>query len=80
MLTLVELGIAFFTVLSFFIAAHLRGLKDFVFIGVGALLALTGRATLLYADTWLTPFIALLCVGLGTGFIGTRLHRVYLWM
>ncbi|MDR2019693.1 MAG: hypothetical protein LBQ14_02895 [Treponema sp.] len=80
MFRLVETGIATITVISFFIAAHSRGSREYTFIGIGALLVYTGRYLLLTADTWVTPFPGLIILGLGTWFIANYLHRVYLWL
>jgi hypothetical protein len=80
MFRLVEVGIALITMASFFIAAYIRGTKEYIIIGVGALLVFLGRNILLSADTWLTPLPGLLMLSLGTWFICTYLHRVYLWL
>jgi hypothetical protein len=32
------------------------------------------------ADTWVSPFPGLLLLILGTWFICTRLHQIYLWL
>ena len=79
MFNIVEVGIAGITLLSFFISAYSRGLKEYRFIGLGAALALAGRALLFSADTWITPVPALILLVMGTWFICVRLHQVYLW-
>jgi hypothetical protein len=79
MFGMVELGIILITMISFFISAYSRGAREYIFIGLGSLLVFLGRNILLNADTWLTPFPGLLILGLGTWFICTQLHRVYLW-
>ncbi|MDR0561081.1 MAG: hypothetical protein LBG73_00130 [Spirochaetaceae bacterium] len=76
---LVETGIVLITLVSFFISAYSRGVKEYICIGVGAFLAVLGRAVLFSADTWITPIPALLLLAVGTWFICTRLHLVYLW-
>jgi hypothetical protein len=80
MFRLVETGIAVITVMSFCIAAYSRGSREYAFIGAGALLVYLGRYLLLTADTWVTPFPGLAILGLGTWFIASYLHRVYLWL
>jgi hypothetical protein len=80
MFTIVEGGLLFFTVISFFIAAYNRSSRDYVFIGIGTLLAFAGRNILLYADAWLSPFPALVVLAAGTWFFCTRLHQIYLWL
>jgi hypothetical protein len=79
MFRMVELGIALITTVSFFISAYSRGSGEYVLIGLGSFLAFLGRNILLSADTWISPFPGLLILSLGTWFICTRLHRVYLW-
>jgi hypothetical protein len=68
------------TIIGFFIAAYSRGSKDYAFTGLGAFLALAGRYLLLSADTWLSPAPGVLLLSLGTWFICTRLHKIYLWL
>jgi hypothetical protein len=80
MFAIVEGGLLFFTVTSFFVAAYNRSSRDYIFIGTGALLALVGRNILLHADDWLTPLPGLMILGLGTWFFCTRLHQIYLWL
>jgi hypothetical protein len=79
MFSMVELGIMLITMISFFIAAYSRGTREYLFIGLGSFLVFLGRNILLNADTWLAPFPGLLILSLGTWFICTQLHRVYLW-
>ena len=80
LMRLVEGGIAFITMLSFLIAAYSRGTREYMIIGLGSLLASIGRALLINADTWITPFPGLAILALGTWFIGKELHRVYMWL
>jgi hypothetical protein len=80
MFTIVEGGLLLFTVISFFIAAYNRSSRDYIFIGIGTLLAFAGRNILLYADAWLSPFPALAVLAAGTWFFCTRLHQIYLWL
>jgi len=79
MFNIIEMGIALITLISFFIASYSRGLKAYLFVGFGAFLVMLGRAVLFTADTWITPFPALLILIIGTWFICTKLHSVYLW-
>jgi hypothetical protein len=80
MFTIVEGGLLFFTVISFFVAAYNRSSRDYIFIGIGALLAFGGRNILLYADGWISPLPALVVLAAGTWFFCTRLHQIYLWL
>ncbi|MDR0524940.1 MAG: hypothetical protein LBG90_03615 [Spirochaetaceae bacterium] len=79
MFTIVEAGFVLITLAGFFISAYSRGVKEYIFIGLGAFLVILGRDILFSADTWITPFPALLILAVGTWFICTRLHQVYLW-
>jgi hypothetical protein len=80
MFRMIEAGVLLITVISFFIAAYSRGSGEYIPIGVGTFLVFLGRNILLSADTWVSPFPALLFLGAGTWFICTRLHKVYLWL
>jgi hypothetical protein len=80
MFRLVEMGIILISTASFFIAAHTRGAKEYIFIGLGSLLVYLGRSILLAADTWAAPFPGLLILAVGTWFICNYLHRIYLWV
>jgi hypothetical protein len=80
MLKMVEVGIVLITAASFFISAYSRGSKEYIFIGIGSLLAFLGRLILLTADTWITPLPGLALLAAGTWIICVQLHRVYLWL
>jgi hypothetical protein len=79
MFRLVEIGIILISTTSFFIAAYVRGTREYIFIGIGSLLVCLGRSILLTADTWAAPFPGLLILAAGTWFICNYLHRIYLW-
>jgi hypothetical protein len=68
------------TAISFFIAAWSRRSREFIFIGMGSVFALLGRAILLSADTWPSLPIALVLLAVGTWLICTNLHKIYLWL
>jgi hypothetical protein len=80
MFRMVEAGVLFITMLSFFISAYSRGSQEYILIGAGSFLVFLGRNLLLSADTWLTPLPGLLALVVGAWFICTRLHKVYLWL
>jgi hypothetical protein len=80
MLMMIEAGIALITVLSFLVSAYFRSSREFIYIGAGSFMVFWGRAWLLNADTWLTPFLAIAFLAVGTWFICTQLHKIYLWM
>jgi hypothetical protein len=77
---ILELCLICVTTLSFFIAAYSRSSTEYAFIGVGSLLVALGRNLLFSSDTWISPFPALAALAVGTWFICTRLHRMYLWL
>jgi hypothetical protein len=77
---MVEIGILFITVMSFFISAWSKGNAEYMVIGVGSFLAFVGRNLVLSADAWLGAVPGLLLLATGTWFICTRLHKVYLWL
>jgi hypothetical protein len=79
MFNMVELGVIVISTLSFFVSAYSRGTKEYLLIGLGSLLVFFGRNMLLSTDTWVTLLPGLLLLALGTWFVCTQLHRVYLW-
>ena len=79
MFTIVNIGISLITLVSFAIASYSRGLKEYLYICLGAFLVLLGRNILFSADTWLTLFPAMIILIAGTWFICKKLHKVYLW-
>ena len=80
MFRLIEIGTFFITTMSFFIAAWLRGSREFAFIGTGSVLVFLGRHILLHADAWAALPAGLLFLAAGTWLICTRLHKIYLWL
>jgi hypothetical protein len=80
MLFLAETGIFFFAIMSFFTAIYSRGAKEYIHIGLGALLLFFGRNILLNCDTWILLPIAAALLGFGTWYICSRLHQIYLWL
>jgi hypothetical protein len=80
MFSLVEAALILMTAISFMASAQTRGSREYLFIGMGAFLALLGRSLLLRADTWITPLPGLVCLILGTLFICGKLRQVYLWL
>jgi hypothetical protein len=80
MFMLIETVIVILTAVNFVVASHARSAHEYVFMGLGAFLALIGRNWLLNSDTWLTPLPGLVLLALGTWFICARVHQVYLWL
>jgi len=77
---IVELVAFFTTMISFVIAAKIRGTKEYNYIAVGLLLALAGRSILLSADTWAGPALGLILLSVGVGFLCSKLHKIHLWL
>jgi hypothetical protein len=80
MFRLIEAIVLITTVISFCIAIKVRGSPEYAIVGLGALLALIGRNILLSADNWASPVPGILLLSVGTWFICTRLHKIYLWL
>jgi hypothetical protein len=76
---MIQWGILGITAASFFISAYTRGSKEYIFIGLGILLTYLGRSMLLNSDTWISPAPGLIILSLGTWFVCTKLHMIYLW-
>jgi len=77
---MIEIVVFFSTILGFFVAANVRGSRDYAFIGIGVMLALIGRNLLLKTDNWACPVpgLTLLCVG--TWFMCSKMHKIHLWL
>jgi len=67
-------------VLSFFVAANVRGSAEYVYIGIGVMFAFAGRYFLLNFDNWAGPIPGIIMLSFGTWFACSKLHRIYLWM
>ena len=80
MFRLIEAGIFFITVISFFVAVWARGSRVFIFIGSGSVLALLGRNILLHADTWAGLSAGMVFLVAGIWLICKCLHKIYLWL
>ncbi|MCL2211555.1 MAG: hypothetical protein FWB95_06510 [Treponema sp.] len=77
---MVELIAFLTTMISFVIAAKIRGTKDYYYVAIGILLAIAGRHVLLNADTWVGPVMGILLLSVGTGFLCSKLHKIHLWL
>ncbi len=80
MTLLTESGIFVISIISFFAAVFSRGSKQFIRIGLGSILLFFGRNLLLNSDTWIILPIAAGLMGVGTWFVSSRLHQIYLWL
>ena len=79
MFAFIEAAIISVTIISFFISSYTRGSKNYLFSGLGILLAFLGRYILLGSDTWITPLPGLIILSVGTWLVCSSLHREYLW-
>jgi hypothetical protein len=75
-----ECTIALFTGISFFIGAWARNIKEYYFVGIGSMLAVTGRLFLINGDTYLLPAAGFILLMLGTYLICSYLRKIYLWV
>ncbi|MCL2442778.1 MAG: hypothetical protein FWD13_04850 [Treponema sp.] len=80
MFRMIELAAFFTTIISFFIAANIRGTKEYTFVAIGIILALVGRNILLNTDNWLGPVPGILMLSFGTWFLCSKLHKIHLWL
>ena len=80
MFIILEEGIVVIIVITFIISARIRDTKDYLFVGIGSFLAITGRDVLLASDTWLALIPGLIALIGGTWFICSKLHKIYLWL
>jgi hypothetical protein len=65
--------------LSFFYGAWKTSAKEYCFIGIGALLAFTGRGILIDADFYAMAAVGLVLLSTGTWLICYHLRKLYLW-
>jgi hypothetical protein len=80
MFFMVEIGILFVTVLTFFVSALTRGFRNYTFIGIGSFLAFAGRNILINSDNLITPIPGFVILAAGTWLICSQLRKVYLWL
>jgi hypothetical protein len=80
MFKLIEVTAFFATVISFLVAAHIRSSPDYVYVGIGVILALVGKGILLGTDNWAGPVPGILLLSFGTGFLCSKLHKLHLWL
>jgi len=80
MFRIAEAGILLITITTFFVSAYTRSSRNYIIIGIGALLALVGRNVLFSSDNWITPLFGIFLLGVGMWLVCTRLHREYLWL
>jgi hypothetical protein len=76
----IEAAAIFAAVTSFFVAANVRGNVEYIYIGIGVMVAFIGRYFLLNFDNWAGPIPGIIMLSFGTWFACSKLHRIYLWM
>jgi len=80
MLKVAETGIMVITIITFFVSSINKGSKNYITIGIGVLMAFSGRNILFNSDSWITLFPGFFLLLAGAWFVCTRLHREYLWL
>jgi hypothetical protein len=80
LLKMIEAVVFIATVLTFFVAIKVRDSKEYAYIGIGVILALTGRKILIGTDNWASPVLGILLLSFGTWFICSKLHKIHLWL
>jgi len=77
---MIDIVIFFAAVITFFVAAKVRDSREYIYIGIGAALALIGRNILIGTDNWTGPILGILLLSFGTWFICSKLHKIHLWL
>jgi len=77
---MVDLAAFIAAMLSFFIASNVRGSKEYVYVAIGVILAMTGRNILLGTDNWAGPVPGILLLSVGTWLLSSKLHKIHLWL
>ena len=77
---MIELIAFFTTMISFLIAAKVRGSAEYKYIAIGVLFAVAGRGILLSTDNWIGPLPGIVLLSVGTWFICSKLHKIHLWL
>ena len=80
LLTMMEVVVFITTSVSFLAAAKIRDSKDYIYVGIGVVLALSGRNVLLGTDNWAGPALGILLLSFGTWIICSKLHKIHLWL
>jgi len=80
MFRLIEVIAFLTTVISFFVAAYIRSSPDYIYVGVGVIIALAGKSILLGTDNWAGPVPGILLLSVGTWFLCSKLHKLHLWL
>jgi len=80
MFSLVEAAAFITTMISFFIAAKIRGTREYVNIALGVMLALAGRGFIINVDNWTGPILGIILLSTGTFILCSKLHKIHLWL
>jgi len=77
---MVEFLVFITTIISFFIAAKVRGSKDYVHAAIGVILAMIGRNILLGTDNWIGAIQGIILLSIGTWLLCSKVHKIHLWL
>jgi len=80
MFSLVSAAVFITTLISFFIAAKIRDSREYVYIAIGAGLALAGRGFLINVDNWTSLVPGIILLSIGTVILCSKLHKIHLWL
>jgi len=80
MFSLVSAAVFITTVISFFIAAKNRDSREYVYIAIGAGLALAGRGFVINVDNWASLVPGIILLSIGTVILCSKLHKIHLWL
>jgi hypothetical protein len=80
MFRMIEAVVFITTAITFFIAAKVRDSREYIYVGIGVILALIGRNILIGTDNWAGPVPGIFLLSFGTWFICSRLHKIHLWL
>jgi len=76
----IELAVFITTMISFLIAAKIRGTVEYNYVAIGILFAMTGRSILLNTDNWIGPVPGIVLLSFGTWLLCSKLHKIHLWL
>jgi len=80
MFRLIELAVFITTLISFLLAARIRGSADYNHIAIGAVIAMTGRNIILNTDNWIGFALGIASVMFGVWYLCAKLHKIHLWL
>jgi hypothetical protein len=80
MFSLVSAAVFITTFISFLIAAKSRDSREYVYIAIGAVLALAGRGFVINVDNWTSLVPGIILLSIGTVILCSKLHKIHLWL